>query len=223
MQKRPPSIILVLGVVAAIAIFIGLNQVISPSAPGDHADEEKSQQTTQQKAEQPKPAKKDDKAESGKSKDKQPVVVIETNKGTIKVKLFTDEMPVTTANFEDLVKKGFYNGLKWHRVEPGFVIQGGDPLGTGMGGSGKTIKLEINSKHKFDKAGMLGMARSQAPDSASSQFFITLGAAPHLDSGYACFGQVVEGMDVLPKIVVGDKMTKVSMEASKPAEAAPKG
>ncbi|MCC6484790.1 MAG: peptidylprolyl isomerase [Armatimonadetes bacterium] len=196
---------------------------MAPSAPGQHAEEEPPpEQKTEQKAEQPRPANEKP-TDTKKDKSKQPVVIIETNKGTIKAKLFTDEMPVTTKNFIELTDRGFYNGLTWHRVEPGFVIQGGDPQGNGMGGSGKTIKLEINSKHNFNKAGMLGMARSQAPDSASSQFFITLGPAPHLNSGYACFGEVTEGLDVLPKIKVGDKMTKVLMEGEKPAKETPKG
>ena len=134
--------------------------------------------------------------------------IIETIKGTIKAELYTDKAPVTTKNFVDLANSGFYDGLKFHRVEPGFVVQGGDPKGDGTGGSGKTIQLEINPELKHVK-GALGMARSQNPNSASSQFYITLDETPFLDGSYAVFGKVVHGMDVVEKIKVGDKINKV--------------
>jgi len=134
--------------------------------------------------------------------------IIETVKGTIKAELYTDKAPITTKNFIDLADSGFYNGLKFHRVEPGFVVQGGDPKGDGTGGSGKTIPLEINPDLKHVK-GALAMARSQNPNSASSQFYITLDETPSLDGSYAVFGKVVHGMDVVEKIKVGDKMNKV--------------
>ena len=137
-------------------------------------------------------------------------VIIETNKGTIKAELYTDKAPTTTKNFIDLANAGFYNGLAFHRVEPGFVVQGGDPKGDGTGGSGKTIPLEVNPELKHVK-GALGMARSQNPDSASSQFYITLAETPFLDKNYAVFGKVVQGMDVVEKIKVGDKMNKISI------------
>src|SRR5437870_3987218 len=101
--------------------------------------------------------------------------VIETNKGTIRFKLYEDEAPNTAANFIELAQKGFYNGLAFHRVVPNFVIQGGDPKGNGTGGSGKNIKLEVSSGLKHTD-GAVAMARSQHPDSASSQFYITIGA-----------------------------------------------
>lgn len=134
--------------------------------------------------------------------------VIETNKGIIKAELYTDKAPITTKNFIDLANSGFYNGLTFHRVETGFVVQGGDPKGDGTGGSGKTISLEINPDLKHVK-GALAMARSQNPNSASSQFYITLDETPFLDGSYAVFGKVVSGMDVVEKIKVGDKMDKV--------------
>ena len=140
---------------------------------------------------------------------KEHIAVIETEKGTIKCSLAEEDAPITTANFIELAEKGFYNGLTFHRVEPGFVIQGGDPMGNGRGGSGKTIKLEVSPNLKHDREGTLAMARSQDPDSASSQFYITLAPAPFLDMSYAVFGYVIEGMDVVKKIRVGDKMTKV--------------
>ena len=134
--------------------------------------------------------------------------VIETDKGTIKAELYAGKAPITTKNFIDLANSGFYNGLMFHRVEPGFVIQGGDPKGDGTGGSGKMIPLEINPDLKHVK-GALGMARSQNPNSAESQFYITLSETPFLDGNYAVFGKVVQGMEAVEKIKVGDKMNKV--------------
>lgn len=135
-------------------------------------------------------------------------VTIETDKGAIKAELYTDKAPTTTSNFIGLANSGFYNGLKFHRVEKGFVIQGGDPKGDGTGGSGKNIPLEIIDGLTHVK-GALGMARSQEPDSATSQFYITLDEAHFLDGNYAVFGKVLEGMEVAEKISVGDKMNKV--------------
>lgn len=135
-------------------------------------------------------------------------VVIETEKGIIKAELYMSKAPITTKNFIELVNSSFYNGLIFHRVEPGFVVQTGDPKGDGTGGSDKTIPLEINPDLKHVK-GALGMARTNDPNSATSQFYITLADAPFLDGNYAVFGKVVEGMDVVEKIEVGDKMNKV--------------
>ena len=136
--------------------------------------------------------------------------VIETKNGIIKAELYTDKAPITAKNFVDLANSGFYNGLAFHRVEPRFVVQGGDPNGDGTGGSGKTIPLEINSELKHVK-GALAMARSQDPDSASSQFYITLDETQFLDGNYAVFGRVVQGMGIVEKIKVGDRMNKVSI------------
>ncbi|MEK6946000.1 MAG: peptidylprolyl isomerase [Nanoarchaeota archaeon] len=135
-------------------------------------------------------------------------VTIETDKGTIKAELYTEKAPITTKNFIYLANSGFYNGLKFHRVEPNFVIQGGDPKGDGTGGSGKNIPLEIN-KDLTHVEGALAMARSQDPNSASSQFYITLAPTPFLDGSYAVFGKVVSGMEAVNKIQVGDKMNRV--------------
>ena len=135
-------------------------------------------------------------------------VTIETDRGAIKAELYTEKAPVTTKNFIDLANSGFYNGLKFHRVEKDFVIQGGDPKGDGTGGSGKNIPLEINPDLRHIE-GALGMARSQDPNSASSQFYITLAPTPFLDGNYAVFGKVVSGMEVAKKIQIGDKMNKV--------------
>ena len=122
---------------------------------------------------------------------------IKTTQGTIVVELFSD-VPTTTQNFVDLVSKGFYDGLTFHRYVPGFVIQGGDPTGTGNVGSDKSIPLEITA-HKHVK-GALGMARTNDPNSATSQFYICLDDLPQLDGGYTTFGKLIKGDDVLTKL-----------------------
>lgn len=134
-----------------------------------------------------------------------PIVTIKTTQGTIKVELYPEVAPNTVNNFISLVKKGFYNGTIFHRVIPGFMIQGGDPDGTGMGGPGYSIKgeftsngFENNLKHT---TGVISMARSMSPNSAGSQFFIMVADAPHLDGQYASFGKVTEGIEVAQAIV----------------------
>jgi cyclophilin family peptidyl-prolyl cis-trans isomerase len=138
------------------------------------------------------------------------IATIVTEKGTIKFELYEKEAPITTKNFIELAQKGFYDGLTFHRVEPGFVIQGGDPKGDGTGGSGKTIPLEI-APTLTHKKGAVAMARSNDPNSASSQFYIVLEDSKFLDKSYAIFGQVLEGQDVVEKIAKGDKMLKVTI------------
>jgi len=120
--------------------------------------------------------------------------------GTFKIELFADKAPNTVQNFIDLVQRGFYKDMIFHRVVAGFVIQTGDPTGTGRGGSEKTIKLEIHPDLQHDSAGVVGMARTQDPDSATSQFYITLAPTPKLDGKYAVFGKVIEGLDVVMAI-----------------------
>ena len=134
-----------------------------------------------------------------------PIVTIEMKSGgVIKAELYPDVAPITVENFVSLIEKGFYNGLIFHRNIPGFVIQGGCPEGTGMGGPGYSIKgefasngVENNLKHT---RGVLSMARAMDPNSAGSQFFIMHADAPHLDGDYAAFGMVIEGMDVVDQI-----------------------
>ncbi|MGH9768752.1 MAG: peptidylprolyl isomerase [Blastocatellia bacterium] len=139
------------------------------------------------------------------------IAVIETNKGTIKFALHEDLAPITTANFIELAQRNFYDGLKFHRVVPDFVIQGGCPYGTGTGGSGKNIPLEVTPNLKHGEAGAVAMARSNDRNSASSQFYITLSPTPSLDGEYAVFGRVTEGMDVVRQIRVGDVMNSVTI------------
>jgi len=140
-----------------------------------------------------KAGKDDGKKSTGKT------AVIETNMGKIKIKLYTDKAPITTANFQKLISDGFYNGQIFHRVIDGFMIQGGDPTGTGTGGSKEGIKDEFGPGLKHDKKGMLSMA-NRGPNTGTSQFFITLAATPWLDGKHAIFGEVIEGMDVVDKI-----------------------
>lgn len=139
------------------------------------------------------------------------VAVIDTEKGVIKAVLFTEKAPITTKNFIDLANKGFYKNMIFHRVEKDFVIQTGDPTGTGEGGSGKYIPLEVHKSLKHNKPGMLGMARKLNPDSATSQFYITLKEIPKLDAKYAVFGQVYDNLDVIYKINKDDKLNSITI------------
>jgi cyclophilin family peptidyl-prolyl cis-trans isomerase len=123
----------------------------------------------------------------------------DTTAGSFKIELFEDKAPITTKNFIDLAQKGFYNGTIFHRVIDGFMIQGGDPQGTGRGGPGYTIKDEFHKDLRHSGAGILSMANA-GPNTGGSQFFITLGATPHLDNKHAVFGKVSEGFDVVQKI-----------------------
>ena len=133
------------------------------------------------------------------------MVTIEMENGKkIKLELYPEEAPITVENFLELVKNHFYDGLTFHRVISGFMIQGGDPLGTGFGGSDKKIKGEflangVNNRIKHVR-GVISMARSQNPNSASSQFFIMHADAPHLNGQYAAFGKVVDGIEVVDEI-----------------------
>ena len=150
-----------------------------------------------------------------------PVVRMVTTRGVILIKLFPKDAPVSVANFERLVKKGFYNGLTFHRITdldpptPSKIVQGGDPAGNGSGGPGYTIKGEFKSNGVNNPlthiAGAVAMARTQAPDSAGSQFYICVNPVHFLDNNYAVFGQVIKGLDVAGKLQVGDKMTKVTL------------
>ena len=134
-----------------------------------------------------------------------PIITIQMKDGGVmKAELYPEIAPITVKNFVDLAAKGFYNGLIFHRVIPGFMIQGGDPQGSGMGGPGYTIKGEFSAngvrndlKHT---RGVLSMARAYDPDSAGSQFFIMHENSPHLDGQYAAFGKVIEGIEVVDKI-----------------------
>lgn len=128
-----------------------------------------------------------------------PVASIETNKGTVRVELFEERAPKTAGNFIELAEKGFYDGVIFHRVIPDFMIQGGDPKGTGTGGPGYAIDDEFHPELRHTGPGILSMANS-GPDTGGSQFFITLAATPWLDDRHAVFGKVVDGMEVVEEI-----------------------
>ena len=130
--------------------------------------------------------------------------------GEIRMEFYPADAPKTVENFVTLAKKGFYNGLTFHRVVPDFVVQGGCPKGNGTGGPGYQIKAEFNKQKHL--RGSVAMARSQHPDSAGSQFYITYGATPHLDGNYTVFGKVVSGMEHVDRIKQGDKMKTVAIE-----------
>ena len=139
----------------------------------------------------------------------QTAVVTLDNGNEIRIEFYPADAPKTVENFVTLAKKGFYNNLTFHRVVPDFVVQGGCPKGDGTGGPGHTVKAEFN-KQKHVR-GSVAMARSQHPDSAGCQFYITYGATPHLDGNYTVFGQVVAGMEHVDRIKQGDCMKSVAI------------
>ena len=140
---------------------------------------------------------------------KQSALITLDNGQQIRIEFFPEDAPKTVENFVTLAKKGFYNGLTFHRVVPDFVVQGGCPKGNGTGGPGYQIKAEFN-KQKHVR-GSVAMARSQDPDSAGSQFYICYGTTPHLDGQYTVFGKVVAGIENIDKIKQGDRMTSVAI------------
>lgn len=148
-----------------------------------------------------------------------PVAVIETDKGSIVIRLFRKLAPRTVANFVDLAGKGFYNNSSFHRVEPGFCIQGGDPRGDGSGvyfepgGQVRLLSLESCASLKHNSAGVVAMAHfPRNPDTASCQFYITLAPQPALDGQYSIFGGVINGMDVVKGIAKGDKIKRIIVQ-----------
>jgi len=149
------------------------------------------------------------KAEEPKAKEL--IAVISTTKGEIRLKLTPDETPLTVANFVNLAQRGYYNGLKFHRVIGDFMIQGGDPTGTGSGGPGYKFEDEIVPTLKHDSAGILSMANA-GKGTNGSQFFITHKATPHLDGKHTVFGRVVSGQDVVNAIAKDDVMTTVTIQ-----------
>ena len=135
---------------------------------------------------------------------------VATKHGDIVFEFYTAHAPGTVAAFIKLARSGFYNGLTFHRVEPGFVIQGGCPNGDGMGGPGYNLKAEFNDKPHV--LGTVAMARAASPNSAGSQFYICLGDARFLDKQYTVFGQVTSGIEAVKAVRVGDKMDKITIE-----------
>jgi cyclophilin family peptidyl-prolyl cis-trans isomerase len=147
------------------------------------------------------------------------MAIINTTKGNVTIELYRNEAPLTTANFLDLAKKGEYDGIVFHRVIPDFMAQVGDPLTKdsskqalwGTGGPGYTIADEFHPQLRHDREGIVSMANA-GPNTGGSQFFITYGPTPHLDDKHAVFGQVVEGMEVVEAIEIGDKILSISLE-----------
>ncbi|TRZ51900.1 peptidylprolyl isomerase [bacterium] len=182
---------------AASVILFGCGKKDEPKTDANKNTQVQTQ-TKQQDAKKESPADKKDSL-TKKDEKKLNFVKVETTMGTFKIKLFSNEAPITTDNFRSLVEKGFYDGIIFHRVIDGFMIQGGDPTGTGRGGSGTTIPDEFGPGLKHSKKGILSMANA-GPNTGTSQFFITLAPTPHLDGKHAIFGEVVEGMDVVEKI-----------------------
>lgn len=135
-------------------------------------------------------------------------ITIHTSKGDIKLTVFASKTPVTAASFLNLASRGFYDGLKFHRVIPDFMIQGGDPTGTGMGGPGYRFEDECRPDLRHDGPGVLSMANA-GPGTNGSQFFITHVATPHLDGRHTVFGKVLKGQDVVNSIVRGDKIKDI--------------
>ncbi|MBL0048036.1 MAG: peptidylprolyl isomerase [Bacteroidetes bacterium] len=137
---------------------------------------------------------------------------IVTNKGTLKVEFFEKDAPNTVKNFIDLAKKGFYDGLTFHRVIPDFVVQGGCPKGNGTGGPGYKIKCELDGENQYHDKGVLSMAHA-GRDTGGSQFFIVLSRSntAHLDRNHTCFGKVVEGLDIIDDLRMGDVMEKITV------------
>ena len=178
----------------------------------EEVEEPKEVEKVEEKKEEVEP--KEEKIEEVKMNAK---VKIETTMGDMVIELYEDKAPVTAGNFKKLVEQGFYDGIIFHRVIKGFMIQGGDPTGTGTGGPGYSIKDEFGPGLKHTEKGILSMANS-GPNTGGSQFFILLAATPWLDGKHAIFGKVVEGLDVLEKIgnvdtAPGDKpRTEIKMK-----------
>lgn len=142
----------------------------------------------------------DFKKSEGESKVANRIAVFDTNMGEFEIELFEDKTPITTKNFIDLAQEGFYDEVIFHRIIDGFMIQGGDPTGTGMGGSGYTIEDEFTPELTHESEGILSMANTGRPHTGGSQFFITLAATPWLDGHHTVFGKVVKGMEVVREI-----------------------
>lgn len=138
------------------------------------------------------------------------VAVMKTTAGDIKLELYPEQAPLTVANFVNLSQRGYYNGLVFHRVITSFMIQGGDPTGTGQGGPGYRFKDEFDPALRHNRAGMLSMANA-GPGTNGSQFFITHKATPHLDFKHSIFGRVIEGQSVVDNVIKGDKILSVEI------------
>ena len=193
--------------VAAVLLF-GCGKDDQKTDTETKKDDTSKELTSESKEDLGKTQEKEDTLDkSVDKKSESDLVLMETNMGDIKIKLYMDKAPITAGNFRDLVEQGFYDGIIFHRIIDGFMIQGGDPTGTGTGGSPNTIPDEFGEGLKHNRKGILSMANS-GPNTGTSQFFITLVPTPHLDGKHAIFGEVVEGMDVVEKIGKVEKDTR---------------
>lgn len=195
---------------ALVVVTLGVIFVVKNNGKsGEAQTSSPNQETPPPVAEQQKPADQAtppaDTAAGGDN-----TMVIETTYGNVEIELFPQDAPKTVARMKELAKQGFFNGLAFHRVVPGFVVQGGDPRGDGTGGSGQNLPAEFNSRQHVE--GTVAMARAADINSADSQFYISLGRHPHLDGQYTVFGQVKKGMDAVKQIKQGDKMVKVTVQ-----------
>jgi len=209
MKKRYSAAVFLLAVVLAVATACGGGSTGKNGGTQGGGSATTPPTATAAPTASPEPTERPEPAPTGavlESSDKHPVVTIElSNDKIIKVELFPEVAPNTVNNFISLVQSGFYDGVIFHRVIPGFMIQGGDPQGTGMGGPGYQIAGEFSSNgfenNLLHTRGIISMARTRVPDSAGSQFFIMVEDAPSLDKEYAAFGFVTEGMDAVDEIV----------------------
>lgn len=196
-----------------LAVLIGILLIISGCGNGNNEQKKNQNNNSGQQQGQAEEVEYSNASLELLEANKHPEVTIEmSNGGIIKIELYPEIAPNSVSNFVSLVQEGFYDGVMFHRVIPGFMIQGGDPTGTGSGGPGYAIKGEF-SKNRFDNPmvharGVISMARSNSMDSAGSQFFIMQADAPHLDGLYAAFGAVTEGMDVVDEIVSQERDAK---------------
>lgn len=201
LSDRKTRLYIIIGVVLAVILSIGIG--IGSVADTTDADDAAVEQTNNASSDA---ADKADTAALSETRE----VTVNTDYGDIVMEVYPKAMPVTVDNFIKLIEKGFYNGLTFHRVED-WVIQGGDPKGDGTGGADETIKLETHPALQ-NKRGMVGMARSSDPDSASSQFYILKEDAPSLNGQYAVFGKVIKGMEIVDQIKINDKMNSVTVK-----------
>ncbi len=222
MSPKPLRVLTLIIVFALFAMTLGVAGCATPSEPETSKDTAVQDEpvTEEEPVEVPQIAEENALYTATYEPNGSEIAVITTPKGVIKFEFYAEDAPNHVAAFIELAQKGFYDGTKFHRVEPGFVIQGGDPLSkdddpnVGTGGPGYRLAAEFNSRQHLD--GTVAMARSQHPDSAGSQFYICLGPQSFLDGNYTVFGQVTEGMDVVRSIAVGDVMQSVTIENATP-------
>lgn len=207
MRARWISLSLLVGLFCGIAVWVSLRKTHSPESPLQAHDTIAYPTPVEKVA--PRPAIQPD-LSTGIDRCSAVRGVLRTTRGTIQFCFFPKDAPQTVNRLIELIQSGFYNGLKFHRVLPNILVQTGDPEGTGFGGTGKKLKAEFN-RHAHNE-GTMGMARARDPDSADSQFYITLSPQPALDRDYTVFGTVVEGFSVLKEITKDDRVIEIYLE-----------